>query len=85
MHEQASKHQTVMSAVYLYGIWFLKGLREYTSSGFQAASHAFEPLDGISVRGRSYMITGANSGIGRYKICLKVEGKKVMCMSFVSD
>lgn len=65
-----------MSAVYLYGIWFLKGLREYTSSGFQAASYAFESLDGMSVRGRSYMITGANSGIGGYKICLKLGGEK---------
>ena len=50
---------------YRYGVFFVKGLREYTKTGYQAASHTFESLDGISVRGRSYMITGANSGIGR--------------------
>lgn len=62
---------------YRYGVFFVKGLREYTKTGYQAASHTFESLDGISVRGRSYMITGANSGIGRRKICLLVRELRV--------
>ena len=62
---------------YRYGVWFVKGLREYTNTGYQAACHAFESLDGISVRGRSYMITGANSGIGRRKMCLLVKVLRV--------
>lgn len=34
--------------------------------GFEAASKDFEPQDlDVSVVGRSFMITGANSGIGR--------------------
>lgn len=54
-----------MGTVYRYGVWFMKGLREYTFSGYQAAAQSFESLDGISCRGKSYMITGANSGIGK--------------------
>ena len=55
---------------YRYGVWFVKGLREYTNTGYQAACHAFESLDAISVQGKSYMITGANSGIGKQRIYL---------------
>uniref|UniRef100_A0A667XRR5 Dehydrogenase/reductase SDR family member 12-like n=1 Tax=Myripristis murdjan TaxID=586833 RepID=A0A667XRR5_9TELE len=44
-------------------IWFLKGIHEYTRS---AASQNFNAQDlSVSVVGRSFLITGANSGIGK--------------------
>ncbi|XP_056277710.1 dehydrogenase/reductase SDR family member 12-like isoform X2 [Pseudoliparis swirei] len=53
-------------SLYRNGIWFLNGIHEYTRRGYEAAFKNFEPqaLD-VSVVGRSFMITGANSGIGR--------------------
>uniref|UniRef100_A0A8C8SGM2 DHR12 reductase n=1 Tax=Pelusios castaneus TaxID=367368 RepID=A0A8C8SGM2_9SAUR len=51
---------------YRNAVWFLKGLREYTRSGYDAASRHFVPEDlEVNVTGRSFMITGANSGIGK--------------------
>ncbi|BFZ06607.1 hypothetical protein BsWGS_09646 [Bradybaena similaris] len=47
--------------------WFMKGLREYTKNGYQSASKDFKASDlDVDIGHRSYMITGANSGIGRY-------------------
>lgn len=47
-------------------VWFLKGLQEYTKSGYEAAERRFTPADlDVSVNGRSFIITGANSGIGK--------------------
>lgn len=44
----------------------MKGLREYTKSGFQSASKNFNNADlEVNVNGRAFMITGANSGIGK--------------------
>ena len=44
----------------------VKGLREYTNSGFLAASKNFNQSDlDVSCEGRAYLITGSNSGIGR--------------------
>lgn len=40
------------------------GYNRYTKKGYDAAAKTFEPLDGTNVTGRSFMITGANSGIG---------------------
>ncbi|KAE8627189.1 hypothetical protein XENTR_v10006900 [Xenopus tropicalis] len=53
-------------SLYRNTIWFLKGMREYTKSGYETAAKQFlsEDLE-FDVRGRSYMITGANSGIGK--------------------
>ncbi|XP_075775211.1 dehydrogenase/reductase SDR family member 12 isoform X2 [Pelodiscus sinensis] len=51
---------------YRNAVWFLKGLREYTRSGYESASKHFVPADlEVNVTGRSFMITGANSGIGK--------------------
>ena len=50
---------------YRKGVWFVKGLSHYTKQGYDAAAKHFEPLDGINVSGRAFMITGANSGIGK--------------------
>lgn len=46
--------------------WFAKGLTEFTKSPFLAASKRFVEKDlEVSVAGRVFMITGANSGIGK--------------------
>ena len=43
----------------------MKGLKEYTKSGYEKASWTFQPEDlEVDMTGRSCMITGANSGIG---------------------
>lgn len=53
-------------SLYRNTVWFLKGLREYTKGGYEAAAKHFAAEDlQIDVTGRSYMITGANSGIGK--------------------
>uniref|UniRef100_A0A3P8V9Q6 Dehydrogenase/reductase (SDR family) member 12 n=1 Tax=Cynoglossus semilaevis TaxID=244447 RepID=A0A3P8V9Q6_CYNSE len=47
-------------------VWFVKGLQEYTKSGYEAAAKHFTPGDlEVNLSGRSFMITGANSGIGK--------------------
>jgi len=47
-------------------VWLVKGLREYTNGGFTAASKGFNKSDlDVDCKGKSYMITGANSGIGK--------------------
>ncbi|KAM6948320.1 dehydrogenase/reductase SDR family member 12 [Aplochiton taeniatus] len=51
---------------YRNSIWFLKGIGEYTRNGYEAASKNFVDKDlDVSVVGRSFMITGSNSGIGK--------------------
>ncbi|XP_030608001.1 dehydrogenase/reductase SDR family member 12-like [Archocentrus centrarchus] len=53
-------------SLYRNAIWFLNGIQQYTRKGYEAASKGFEPQDlDVSVVGRSFMITGANSGIGK--------------------
>ncbi|TMS10302.1 dehydrogenase/reductase SDR family member 12 [Larimichthys crocea] len=53
-------------SLYRNAVWFLNGIHQYTRKGYEAASKDFEPQDlNVSVVGRSFMITGANSGIGR--------------------
>ncbi|XP_068441885.1 DHRS-12_like_SDR_c-like domain-containing protein [Clinocottus analis] len=45
---------------------FLKGMTEFTRSAFLSASKRFVEKDlDVSVAGRAFMITGANSGIGK--------------------
>ncbi|EDO48057.1 predicted protein [Nematostella vectensis] len=56
-------------SVYRYSVWFAKGLREYTKGGFTAAEKCFNQKsftdDLAAASKRSFMITGANSGIGK--------------------
>ncbi|KAG7272933.1 hypothetical protein CRUP_002513 [Coryphaenoides rupestris] len=53
-------------SLYRNSAWFLKGLTEFTRNGYLAASKRFVEKDlEVSMAGRSFMITGANSGIGR--------------------
>ncbi|KAM4559428.1 dehydrogenase/reductase SDR family member 12 [Odontesthes bonariensis] len=47
-------------------VWFVKGLQEYTKSGYEAAAKHFTSTDlDVNLSGRSFMVTGANSGIGK--------------------
>ena len=54
----------------------MKGMKEYTKGGYETASKKFNPSDlEVDCSGLSYMITGANSGLGKqvhnkYKILL---------------
>lgn len=60
-------------------VWFAKGMREYTRNGYLAAEKAFDPkaLD-VDVSARTFMITGANSGIGKdTAVCLAKKGATV--------
>ncbi|XP_035829000.1 dehydrogenase/reductase SDR family member 12 isoform X2 [Aplysia californica] len=51
---------------YRNAVWFVKGLNEYTKSGYLSASKRFDPADlDVNISNRSFMITGANSGLGR--------------------
>jgi dehydrogenase/reductase SDR family protein 12 len=53
-------------SIYRNTVWFVKGLREYTKGGYLAAAKKFRPEDlEVDCSGRSFMITGANSGIGK--------------------
>nr|XP_039258437.1 dehydrogenase/reductase SDR family member 12-like [Styela clava] len=53
-------------SLYQKGVFLVKGLREFTKSGYIAAEKSFNAKDlGVDVKGRSYMITGSNSGIGK--------------------
>ncbi|NXG08250.1 DHR12 reductase, partial [Sakesphorus luctuosus] len=51
---------------YRTAVWFVKGLREYTRGGYESASKYFNPADvEVDVTGRFFLVTGANSGIGK--------------------
>ncbi|XP_076603909.1 dehydrogenase/reductase SDR family member 12 [Chaetodon auriga] len=53
-------------SIYRNAVWFVKGLQEYTKSGYEAAAKHFAPADlDVNLSGRSFVITGANSGIGK--------------------
>lgn len=55
-------------SLYRQVVWFAKGMSEYTKPGYQTAAKNFRASDlEVDLTGRSIMITGANSGIG--KIC----------------
>ncbi|KAH0621929.1 hypothetical protein JD844_023680 [Phrynosoma platyrhinos] len=53
-------------SLYRNAVWFMKGLNQYCRSGYESASKRFVPGDlEADVTGRSFMVTGANSGIGK--------------------
>lgn len=53
-------------SIYRNAVWVCKGLKEYTKGGFESASKSFDAADlSVDCTGKSYMITGANSGIGK--------------------
>lgn len=47
-------------------VWFTRGIRDYTRGGYETASKNFNPSDlEVDCSGKSFMITGGNSGIGK--------------------
>jgi dehydrogenase/reductase SDR family protein 12 len=43
-------------------VWLVKGLREYTNGGFNAAAKGFNQSDlDVDCKGKAYMITGESS------------------------
>ncbi|XP_031429934.1 DHRS-12_like_SDR_c-like domain-containing protein isoform X2 [Clupea harengus] len=53
-------------SLYRNSAWFLSGLTQFTRNAFVSASKSFVEKDlEASVAGRTFMITGANSGIGK--------------------
>uniref|UniRef100_A0A672RD72 Dehydrogenase/reductase SDR family member 12-like n=1 Tax=Sinocyclocheilus grahami TaxID=75366 RepID=A0A672RD72_SINGR len=57
-------------SLYRNTVWLLKGLQEYTKGGYEAAARSFSEADlEVNVSGRSFIITGANSGIGKAAAC----------------
>ncbi|XP_063553694.1 dehydrogenase/reductase SDR family member 12 isoform X2 [Gorilla gorilla gorilla] len=53
-------------SLYRSVVWFAKGLREYTKSGYESACKDFVPHDlEVQVPGRVFLVTGGNSGIGK--------------------
>uniref|UniRef100_A0A671SSI5 Dehydrogenase/reductase SDR family member 12-like n=1 Tax=Sinocyclocheilus anshuiensis TaxID=1608454 RepID=A0A671SSI5_9TELE len=62
--------EIVTMSLYRNTVWLLKGLQEYTKGGYEAAARSFSEADlEVNVSGRSFIITGANSGIGRAAAC----------------
>ncbi|XP_027001183.1 dehydrogenase/reductase SDR family member 12 isoform X1 [Tachysurus fulvidraco] len=58
--------QDAIMSYYRNAIWFVKGLQEYTRSGYEAAAKRFVASDlDVDLSSRSFIITGANSGIGK--------------------
>ncbi|XP_077435461.1 dehydrogenase/reductase SDR family member 12 [Vanacampus margaritifer] len=53
-------------SMYRNAVWLMKGLQEYTKSGYEAAAKTFVASDlDVNLNGRSFLITGANSGLGK--------------------
>ncbi|CAI9726275.1 Hypothetical predicted protein [Octopus vulgaris] len=53
-------------SLYRNGVWFLKGMKEYTKGGYEKASQHFQPADlDVNLKGRSFMVTGGSSGVGK--------------------
>lgn len=53
-------------SLYQQGAFFVKGLSSFTKGGYQSASKSFKAQDlDVNVADRVFMITGANSGIGK--------------------
>lgn len=64
-------------------IWYMRGRKEFTRAGYEAAAAHFNPTDlDVDISGRSFLITGANSGIG-YAIAETVAKKGAAAVHIV--
>eukprot|EP00730_Choanoeca_flexa_P014400 TRINITY_DN6283_c0_g1_i3.p2 TRINITY_DN6283_c0_g1~~TRINITY_DN6283_c0_g1_i3.p2 ORF type:complete len:245 (+),score=66.73 TRINITY_DN6283_c0_g1_i3:93-827(+) len=55
-----------MTSIYRKSVWYLRGRSQYTKSGFLKAAKTFVAGDlDVDAKGRGFMVTGANSGIGK--------------------
>ena len=56
-----------MPSLYRQVVWYMRGRSQYTQSGFHKAARHFAPYDlNLDVSGKAFMITGANSGLGKF-------------------
>ncbi|CAL8127437.1 unnamed protein product [Orchesella dallaii] len=63
-------------SVYRNIVWYMKGLREYTKTGYEAASKNFNAGDlEVDLSNKTYLITGGNSGIG-YNCAVEIARRK---------
>tara|TARA_R110002050_G_scaffold291264_1_gene445628 strand:+ start:361 stop:555 length:195 start_codon:yes stop_codon:yes gene_type:complete len=57
-------------SIYRNSVFFVKGVKEYTKGGYEAAEKDFNekdiPSPPDSLKGKAYIVTGSNSGIGKY-------------------
>jgi dehydrogenase/reductase SDR family member 12 len=52
--------------MYRLAVWYMKGKSEYTKHGYAKRLPAFNPKDlEVDAKGRSFVVTGANSGVGK--------------------
>merc|ERR1711865_834801 len=72
-----------MTYAWRAGLWYLNARTKYTRLGFEAASQNFDAdaLD-VDLAGKTYVVTGANSGIGfcTAKALAARGGKVYMCL-----
>eukprot|EP00043_Microstomoeca_roanoka_P001217 m.31583 g.31583 ORF g.31583 m.31583 type:complete len:324 (-) comp10697_c0_seq1:384-1355(-) len=55
-----------MPSLYRQVIWYMRGRSHYTKSGYQAAAKHFREEDlSVDIHDKHFMITGANSGLGK--------------------
>lgn len=61
-----SCYMRVTMSLFKSGIWFVKGLNEYTKGGYLKAAKNFNQDDlNVDCTGKTYLITGSNSGLGK--------------------
>ena len=68
--------------MYRNTVWFIKGMREYTKGGYLTASKKFKNDDlDVDCSNRAFMITGANSGIGKQvRLIPSLANTKCICI-----
>ncbi|XP_038051293.1 dehydrogenase/reductase SDR family member 12-like [Patiria miniata] len=73
--------------LYRNSVFIVKGLREFCRSGYESAAKHFDPKDlEVDLSSQSFMITGANSGIGKcaaYELAKRGGTVHMVCRSEV--
>ena len=64
-------------SIFRNAVWIVKGLKEYTSGGFNAAAKGFNPSDlDVNCQGKAYMITGQKQLLKLVKTLDACRGKQ---------
>ena len=62
-------------SIFRNAVWIVKGLKEYTSGGFNAAAKGFNPSDlDVNCQGKAYMITGEKEKLETCNNCMACAG-----------